>query len=72
MKIAGLNGQLPNLDLVNLVNRLVVREGLRQMFQSAEDHSKPDSYKGYTRALRTMASMMSAQVKFSLPPDACF
>jgi len=61
VKIAGLNGQLPNLDLVNLVNRLVVREGLRQMFQSAEDHSKPDSYKGYTRALRTMASMMSAQ-----------
>ena len=31
--VEGLNGQLPNLDLVNLVNRLILREGLHPMFQ---------------------------------------
>jgi hypothetical protein len=32
-QVLGLNGQLPNLDLVNLVNRLVQREGMHTMFQ---------------------------------------
>ena len=32
-QVEGLNGQLPNLDLVNLVNRLIMREGLYPMFQ---------------------------------------
>ena len=49
VKINGLNGQLPNLDLVNLVYRLCMREGVHQMFQGVEDHPRPDSWKGYTR-----------------------
>jgi len=61
VKIEGLNGQLPNLDLVNLVNRLASREGVHQMFQGVEDHSKPDSYNGYSRSLRTMLNMMATQ-----------
>ena len=33
VKVVGLNGQLPNLDLVTLVNRLALKEGLQPMFQ---------------------------------------
>jgi len=61
VKIEGLNGQLPNLDLVNLVNRLALREGMHQMFQGVEDHSRPDSYNGYMRSLKTMLNMMVSQ-----------
>eukprot|EP00092_Neocalanus_flemingeri_P071307 GFUD01087632.1.p1 GENE.GFUD01087632.1~~GFUD01087632.1.p1 ORF type:complete len:650 (-),score=226.04 GFUD01087632.1:40-1989(-) len=61
VKIEGLNGQLPNLDLVNLVNRLALREGMHQMFQGVEDHSRPDSYTGYMRSLKTMLNMMASQ-----------
>jgi len=61
VKIEGLNGQLPNLDLVNLVNRLALREGMHQMFQGVEDHSRPDTYNGYMRSLKTMLNMMVSQ-----------
>ena len=61
VKIEGLNGQLPNLDLVNLVNSLALREGIHQMFQGVEDHSRPDSYNGYMRSLKTMLNMMVSQ-----------
>ena len=60
-KIEGLNGQLPNLDLINLVDRLVSREGLRGMFHNREDHPRPDSYKGYLRSLKTLMAMMGSQ-----------
>jgi len=61
VKVEGLNGQLPNLDLVNLVNRLTLKEGLHQMFQGVEDHFKPDTYNGYMRSLKTMLNMMTSQ-----------
>ena len=61
VKVLGLNGQLPNLDLVNLVNRLVQREGMHTMFQGTEDHSRPDSLTGYLRSLRTLTNMMTGQ-----------
>ena len=61
LKLEGLNGQLPNLDLVNLVSRLVGREGMRSMFHEREDHPRPDSYKGYLRSLKTLAAMMATQ-----------
>ena len=61
LKIEGLNGQLPNLDLINLVNRLVAREGLRGMFHGIEEHPKPDSYKGYMKSLKTLLYMMGSQ-----------
>jgi len=62
VKVLGMNGQLPNLDLVNLVNRLCLREGLRQMMMGAEDHPRPSSWTGYLRSLKTLASMMVSQV----------
>ncbi len=54
VKVEGLNGQLPNLDLVNLINRLCYREGVGQLFQGAEDPLRPDSAKGFWRYLSTM------------------
>ena len=33
VKVEGLNGQLPNLDLFNLVTRLATKEGLPPMVQ---------------------------------------
>lgn len=32
VKLSGLNGQLPNLDLVNLVHRMCSKEGVRHTF----------------------------------------
>ena len=61
VKVEGLNGQLPNLDLVNLVNRLCIREGVGQMFQGVEDHPRPDSLRGYTRSLQTLFAMATKQ-----------
>ena len=61
LKIEGLNGQLPNLDLVNLVTRLVSREGLRPMLHSVEEHPRPDSYKGFMKSLKTLVYMMTTQ-----------
>ena len=61
LKIEGLNGQLPNLDLINLVSRLVGREGLRGMFHGLEEHPRPDSYKGYIKSLKSLVSMMASQ-----------
>jgi len=61
LKIEGLNGQLPNLDLINLVNRLVGREGMGGMFHEREETRQPESYKGYIRSLRTLLAMMGTQ-----------
>lgn len=61
VRIEGLNGQLPNLDLVNLVNRLCAREGVHSLFQGVEDHARPDSWKGYVRSLETLTSMVLRQ-----------
>jgi len=75
VKIQGLNGQLPNLDLVNLIHRLCMKEGVGQLFQNSEDlshkvngQSTPDSlreflgpWKVYTSSFRTLMSMMMGQ-----------
>jgi glycosylphosphatidylinositol transamidase len=61
VKVEGLNGQLPNLDLVNLINRLCQREGVGQLFQGMEDHPRPESWKGYQRSLKTLMYMIMKQ-----------
>ena len=50
IKIEGLNGQLPNLDLVNLVVRLCGREGAairlhNQVTKKYKGHSENKSYR---------------------------
>ena len=72
VKIQGLNGQLPNLDLLNLINRLSMREGVRQMFQGREDSRKSceiftekvfekNTWKGCISSLLTLKDMMLSQ-----------
>lgn len=34
VKLLGLNGQLPNLDLVNLVHRMCSKEGVKHTFNN--------------------------------------
>lgn len=73
-RLEGLNGQLPNLDLFNLVNQLCMREGVGRMFQGVEEYVKADhhrrrkvrdpfsvSWKEYERGLSTLFSMASKQ-----------
>ena len=60
-RLEGLNGQLPNLDLFNLVNRLCIREGVGQMFQGVEDHTRPGTLRGYRHQLKTLTAMALKQ-----------
>lgn len=43
VKVAGLNGQLPNLDLVNLVHRICSKEGIRSTFYNKDSKVKINS-----------------------------
>ena len=45
VKISGLNGQLPNLDLVNLVHRLCSKEGVRSTFYNKDSKVNYLSFK---------------------------
>jgi len=62
-----LNGQLPNLDLVTLVNRLAAKEGLPSMFQGMEDASHPENWNGYWKSFRTFISMAAKQAAGGIP-----
>jgi len=61
IRIEGLNGQLPNLDLVNLAHRLCGRERVRHTFKQRVDHLEPDSVPGYIYSLTTLLHMVSSQ-----------
>ena len=67
VKVEGLNGQLPNLDLVTLVNRLALKEGLPSMFQGMEDAAHPESWNGYMKSLKTFVSMAMKQAAGGVP-----
>uniref|UniRef100_A0A0B7B3S5 Uncharacterized protein n=1 Tax=Arion vulgaris TaxID=1028688 RepID=A0A0B7B3S5_9EUPU len=61
IKLEGLNGQLPNLDLVNLVVRLCRRERARVAIHHSFDKkydSSGESFEEYKSALKTMLNMM--------------
>lgn len=58
IRIEGLNGQLPNLDLVNTVIRLCRREGLPPTLHKRTDYWNPDSWDGFEHSAKTMFLMM--------------
>ncbi|CAG2236691.1 GAA1 [Mytilus edulis] len=58
IKIQGLNGQLPNLDLVNLVVRLCQRERVEVSIHKQKDYYDAESVDGYKHSLKTMMKMM--------------
>ncbi|KAK7483076.1 hypothetical protein BaRGS_00025739 [Batillaria attramentaria] len=55
LKVEGLNGQLPNLDLFNLAVRLGRREHVHG------DHHDPETWEGFQHMLGTMLNMMWTQ-----------
>ncbi|CAI9720428.1 glycosylphosphatidylinositol anchor attachment 1 protein-like [Octopus vulgaris] len=65
IKMEGLNGQLPNLDLVNLVVRLCRREGDSVRLHNQYDYYDPDSLNGFKHSLLTMLRMMKTQASGS-------
>ncbi|XP_012253852.2 glycosylphosphatidylinositol anchor attachment 1 protein [Athalia rosae] len=61
VKVEGLNGQLPNLDLVNLANRMCAKEGIRRTFQRRIDSNPKDQRQKWWYQFVTMLSMVSTQ-----------
>ncbi|XP_071447710.1 glycosylphosphatidylinositol anchor attachment 1 protein [Hetaerina americana] len=61
VKVEGLNGQLPNLDLVNLVHRMCSKEGIRHTFKDQEDTPNYETFKGWTDSFYTLMLMVFTQ-----------
>ncbi|KAK7006502.1 Glycosylphosphatidylinositol anchor attachment 1 protein, partial [Halocaridina rubra] len=61
VKVEGLNGQLPNLDLVNLIHRLCQRETVYHTFKNKGDHPQPESFHGWLHQLKTLFAMVTSQ-----------
>lgn len=63
VKIEGLNGQLPNLDLVNLVHKLCVKSGIHHSYKNSyswiRTRNKMDEW---VNGIWTMLGMVSAQI----------
>ncbi|XP_067142651.1 glycosylphosphatidylinositol anchor attachment 1 protein [Centruroides vittatus] len=61
LKLEGLNGQLPNLDLVNLAVELCSRESIPVTFHDQSNPPESITWKGWKKSFRTMLSMMLTQ-----------
>jgi len=61
VRMEGLNGQLPNLDLVNLVHRLFQQERFVTTLKEREDHPIPHSTDGWIYSAVSLLSLMSSQ-----------
>jgi len=59
LNIEGLNGQLPNLDLVNTVIQLCKREAVIPTLHKRSDSYNPDSWNGFMHSLKTMLLLMA-------------
>lgn len=61
IKIEGLNGQLPNLDLVNLVQRIALKEGIPCGHQKTSKKRQTGSTSNQMRNFRHMLTMVLTQ-----------
>lgn len=61
VKIEGLNGQLPNLDLFNLAQNMIAKEGIRQSFQHRFDVNYRNKLKNWWYHFNTLMSMVLTQ-----------
>lgn len=57
----GLNGQLPNLDLFNLAQNMIAKEGIRQTFQRRFDVNYRDKFKNWWYHFSTLMNMIITQ-----------
>lgn len=61
LKLVGLNGQLPNLDLFNLVIELCLRESVHTTFHDQVSPYDLQPFEGWMQSFKTMTAMMAAQ-----------
>ncbi|XP_014214858.1 glycosylphosphatidylinositol anchor attachment 1 protein isoform X1 [Copidosoma floridanum] len=61
VKVEGLNGQLPNLDLFNLAQNMINKEGIRRSFQRRFDTYEKDRLKKWWYQFSTLMSMTLTQ-----------
>lgn len=61
IKVEGLNGQLPNLDLLNLIQRIALKEGLSSGHKQTSNQRRSGVKSSLTTNLRHMISMILTQ-----------
>ncbi|KAH8281318.1 hypothetical protein KR018_009160 [Drosophila ironensis] len=61
VRIEGLNGKLPNLDMFNLVQRIMAREGIRSGYKQTPRKKRRHSQSQYEQNLRGMLNMLASQ-----------
>lgn len=61
IKIEGLNGQLPNLDLVNLVQRIALKEGIACGHRQTSTKRRSGAKSGHDENFRHMLAMVMTQ-----------
>lgn len=61
IKVEGLNGQLPNLDLFNLAQDRIAKEQIRHSFQRRFDVNYKDKFKNWLYHFTTLATMIATQ-----------
>lgn len=61
MKVEGLNGQLPNLDLFNLANRICIKEHVDHTFKNKYPKYIRDPVKNWLYAFKTLMAMVATQ-----------
>ncbi|CAK9801470.1 Glycosylphosphatidylinositol anchor attachment 1 protein [Anthophora quadrimaculata] len=61
IKVEGLNGRLPNLDLFNLAQNMIAKEGIRQSFQRRFDVKYKNKFKNWWYHFNTLLMMIATQ-----------
>lgn len=61
VRIEGLNGKLPNLDMFNLVQRIMAREGIASGYKQTPRKKRRHSKSLFETNLRQMLSMLATQ-----------
>ena len=61
VKVEGLNGQLPNLDLFNLAQNMIYKEDIRRTVQRRFDFKSHNKFDEWLYRGKTMASMIMSQ-----------
>lgn len=61
IKIEGLNGQLPNLDLFNLVTKICTKERVFNTFKMRENKEFRNAFDDWIYSFNTMFSMVTSQ-----------
>lgn len=61
VKVEGLNGQLPNLDLFNLATKMCFKEHVYYTFKNRPSRSFKDPFKEWLYSFKTFMAMVFTQ-----------